>query len=85
MRSNPVTVGVLEPRKNAVQKISKYNLLAVPVVEQDGRISYFGEDRFYFPYRDGHAVVGASNVKADILPGPRTFGPGRSTWSRTLV
>ena len=41
MRTNPVTVGVLEPRKNAVQKISKYNLLAVPVVEQDGRMVGF--------------------------------------------
>ncbi len=41
MRSNPVTVGALEPRKDAVQKISKYNLLAVPVVEQDGRVVGF--------------------------------------------
>ncbi len=41
MRSNPVTVGALEPRKNAVQKISKYNLLAVPVLEQDGRVVGF--------------------------------------------
>ena len=41
MRSNPVTVGVLEPQKNAVQKISKYNLLALPVVEQDGRVVGF--------------------------------------------
>jgi magnesium transporter len=41
MRSNPVTVGVLEPRKNAVHKISKYNLLAVPVVEQNGRVVGF--------------------------------------------
>ena len=41
MRSNPVTVSVLEPRKNAVQKISKYNLLAVPVIAQDGRLVGF--------------------------------------------
>jgi magnesium transporter len=41
MRTNPVTVGVLEPAKNAVRKISKYNLLAVPVVEQDGRVVGF--------------------------------------------
>jgi magnesium transporter len=41
MRSNPVTVGVLEPRKNAVHKISKYNLLAVPVIEHDGRVVGF--------------------------------------------
>ncbi len=41
MRSNPVTVGVLEPRKNAVQKISKYNLLAVPVVDKGGRVVGF--------------------------------------------
>ncbi len=41
MRTNPVTVGVLEPRKHVVQKISRYNLLAVPVVEQDGRVVGF--------------------------------------------
>jgi magnesium transporter len=41
MRTNPVTVGVLEPRKNAVLKISKYNLLALPVVDQDNRIVGF--------------------------------------------
>jgi magnesium transporter len=41
MRTNPVTVGALEPAKNAVRKISKYNLLAVPVVEQDGRVVGF--------------------------------------------
>jgi magnesium transporter len=41
MRTNPVTVGVLEPAKNAVRKISKYNLLAVPAVEQDGRVVGF--------------------------------------------
>ena len=41
MRTNPVTVGALEPAKNAVRKISKYNLLAVPVVEQAGRVVGF--------------------------------------------
>lgn len=41
MRKNPVTVGVLESRKNAVQKISKYNLLAVPVVAHDNRVVGF--------------------------------------------
>ncbi|HZZ74072.1 MAG TPA: magnesium transporter [Pirellulales bacterium] len=41
MRSNPVTVGVLEPKRNAVEKISKYNLLAVPVVEISGRVIGF--------------------------------------------
>ena len=37
MRPNPVTVGVLEPRKEVARKISKYNLLAVPVVDAEGR------------------------------------------------
>jgi magnesium transporter len=41
MRSNPVTVGVRDSRKTVVQKISKYNLLAVPVLESDGRIVGF--------------------------------------------
>ncbi len=38
---NPVTVGVLESRKDAVQKISKYNLLALPVVDLDNRVVGF--------------------------------------------
>jgi magnesium transporter len=41
MRSNPVSVTVSEPRKSVAQKISKYNLLAVPVLETDGRIVGF--------------------------------------------
>ncbi len=41
MRPNPVTVGVRDSRKTVVQKISKYNLLAVPVLESDGRIVGF--------------------------------------------
>jgi magnesium transporter len=41
MRPNPVTAGVLEPRKEVARKISKYNLLAVPVVEAEGRIVGF--------------------------------------------
>jgi magnesium transporter len=41
MRMNPVTVGVLEPRKNAVHKISKYNLLALPVVDLENRVVGF--------------------------------------------
>ncbi len=41
MRPHPVTVTALEPRKHAVQKISKYNLLALPVVEGDNRIVGF--------------------------------------------
>src|SRR6266705_1732482 len=43
-----------------------------PVIEQDGRISYFGEDRFYFPYRDGLAVVIAEKGE-------------RSTWEKSPV
>ena len=41
MRPHPVTVGALEPRKHAVHKVSKYNLLAVPVVEEANRIVGF--------------------------------------------
>jgi SAM-dependent methyltransferase len=28
-----------------------------PVREQDGRITYFGQDRYYFPWREGFAVA----------------------------
>jgi magnesium transporter len=41
MQCHPVTVGVLEPQKDVAYKISKYNLLAVPVLEADGRIVGF--------------------------------------------
>jgi magnesium transporter len=41
MRSNPVTVGVRQPRKEVALKISKYNLLAVPVLEADGKVVGF--------------------------------------------
>jgi magnesium transporter len=41
MRPNPVTVGVRDSRKTVIHKISKYNLLAVPVLESDGRIVGF--------------------------------------------
>jgi magnesium transporter len=41
MRTNPVTVGALEPRKDVIAKISKYNLLAVPVLESGGRVVGF--------------------------------------------
>jgi magnesium transporter len=41
MRTNPVTVAALEPRKEVTRKISKYNLLAVPVIESDGRVVGF--------------------------------------------
>src|SRR5262249_44076026 len=41
MRTNPVAVGALEPRKDLIRKIAKYNLLAVPVLEADGRVVGF--------------------------------------------
>jgi magnesium transporter len=41
MRTNPVAVAALEPRKEVIAKISKYNLLAVPVLESDGRVVGF--------------------------------------------
>ena len=43
-----------------------------PVREQDGRITYFGQDRWYYPWREAHAVVIAEK------------GAG-STWSRSPV
>lgn len=41
MRTHPVSVAVLESRQDVAHKISKYNLLAVPVLEADGRIVGF--------------------------------------------
>ena len=41
MRRNPLCVGVLDDRTIVAQKISKYNLLAIPVVEADGRVVGF--------------------------------------------
>ncbi|MFO0809529.1 MAG: magnesium transporter [Gemmataceae bacterium] len=41
MRRNPLSVGVLDDRLEAARKIGKYNLLAVPVIESDGRVVGF--------------------------------------------
>jgi len=41
MRRKPVTVAALEDQESVAHKIAKYNLLAVPVLEQDGRVVGF--------------------------------------------
>jgi magnesium transporter len=41
MRRKPVTVSATDDRELVAQKIAKYNLLAVPVLEQDGRVVGF--------------------------------------------
>jgi magnesium transporter len=41
MRRKPVTVNALEDQESVAQKISKYNLLAVPVLEDDGKVVGF--------------------------------------------
>jgi magnesium transporter len=41
MRKKPVTVSADEDQELVAEKIAKYNLLAVPVVEKDGRIVGF--------------------------------------------
>ena len=41
MRRKPVTVLALDDRELVAQKIAKYNLLAVPVLEADGRVVGF--------------------------------------------
>jgi magnesium transporter len=41
MRRKPVTVGALDDREAVAARIAKYNLLAVPVLEQDGRVVGF--------------------------------------------
>jgi magnesium transporter len=41
MRRKPVTVNALDDQEDVAKKISKYNLLAVPVLEQDGSLVGF--------------------------------------------
>lgn len=41
MRRKPVTVSALDDRELVAKKIEKYNLLAVPVLEQDGTVVGF--------------------------------------------
>jgi magnesium transporter len=41
MRHHPITVDALEDRESVAQKIAKYNLLAVPVLERDGSVVGF--------------------------------------------
>ena len=41
MRRKPVTVNALDDQEAVAQKISKYNLLAVPVLEKDGKVVGF--------------------------------------------
>lgn len=41
MRRKPVTVNALDDQEFVAQKIGKYNLLAVPVLEQDGSVVGF--------------------------------------------
>ncbi len=41
MNRKPVSVRVLDRREEVAQKISKYNLLAVPVLEEDGHVVGF--------------------------------------------
>jgi magnesium transporter len=41
MRRNAITVAALEDQESVAHKIAKYNLLAVPVLEQDGRVVGF--------------------------------------------
>src|SRR5262245_25876704 len=41
MRSKPITVSAMEDQESVAQKIGKYNLLAVPVLEQDGSVVGF--------------------------------------------
>ena len=41
MRVKPVTVAVLEDQESVAHKIAKYNLLAVPVLETEGRVVGF--------------------------------------------
>ena len=41
MRRKPITVNVLDDQEEVAKRIGKYNLLAIPVVEQDGSVVGF--------------------------------------------
>jgi len=41
MRKKPICIGAHEPQQRVAEKISKYNLLAVPVVEDGGQVVGF--------------------------------------------
>src|SRR5712691_223434 len=41
MRRKPITVNALDDQEAVAKKIAKYNLLAVPVLEEDGRVVGF--------------------------------------------
>jgi magnesium transporter len=41
MRRKPITVNALDDQESVAQKIGKYNLLAVPVLEEDGSVVGF--------------------------------------------
>jgi magnesium transporter len=41
MRRRPITVNALDDQEEVAKKIGKYNLLAVPVIEQDGSVVGF--------------------------------------------
>ena len=41
MRRKPVTVNVMDDQEEVAKRIGKYNLLAVPVIEQDGSVVGF--------------------------------------------
>src|ERR1041385_8878394 len=41
MRTRPITVTAMEDQESVAQKMAKYNLLAVPVLEKDGSVVGF--------------------------------------------
>jgi magnesium transporter len=41
MRKRPISVGAQDPQQRVAEKISKYNLLAVPVLEEGGQVVGF--------------------------------------------
>jgi magnesium transporter len=89
MRPHPVTVVASEPRKNVAQKISKYNLLAVPVLEADGRIVGFvtvDDVIDVLIEEQTHTVLRMGAVEAGALDDPylttpwQTLVKKRATW-----
>jgi magnesium transporter len=73
MRKKPVTVNALDDQEEVADKISKYNLLAVPVLETDGRVVGFVtvDDVVDVLIEEGtEDILRMAGVEADALDRP---------------
>ncbi len=87
MRRHPLTAGVADDRADVARKIAKYNLLAVPVLEADGRVVGFVtvddvidvlvEEQTDQVLRMGGVEAGASTTRTSARRSCGWFASGR--------